>query len=308
MPPLAYSHTEYDHPRTPFERNTNVTKYTELKHQLGVTASAGVETLNRFGLNTEASMAEDIDEMAEYSDILVSAHAPAIVGDMRLNIAATDESFRKKSIEEIVDYIGRAAEYPNVKQINMHFAPKRWNGLSQSEGCEGTYDLLIDGIRQVAAFCDSRDIELVLENNNSYWTDDIIDTSHDQVDWSGRNEYFGMSPEEWQQVAVDVDRHNVGLCLDSSHVVTYAHRFPEEQREERVLAFLSRPELIRHVHWNDNYLYDGRGRVDSHAPLNRGTLPTEMHRRIKYLDAKLLMEHFYDADVLEEELAFIDSL
>ena len=237
-----------------------MTKYTELTHQLGVTARAGVETLNRFDLNTEASMAEDIDEMDEYSGILVSAHAPAIVEDMRLNIAATDDAFRKKSIDVITDYIGRAAEYPNVKQINMHFAPKRWNGLSQSEGCEGTYDLLIDGIRQVAAFCDGHDIELVLENNNAYWSPDIIDTPHDQVDWSARNEYFGMSPEQWQQVAVDVDRHNVGLCLDSSHVVTYAHRFPEERREERVLAFLSRPELIRHVHWNDNYLYDGRGR------------------------------------------------
>ena len=285
-----------------------MTKYNELKYQLGVTASAGVETLNRFGLNTEASMAEDIDEMAEYSDILVSAHAPAIVGDMRLNIASTDEGFRKKSIEVIVDYIGRAAGYPNVKQINMHFSPKRWNGSSPAEGAVGTYDLQVEGIREVAAFCDDHGIELVLENNNSYWSDDIIKTPHDQVDWSERNEYFGMSPEEWQQVAVDVDRHNVGLCLDSSHVVTYAHRFPEDQREERVLAFLSRPELIRHVHWNDNFLYDGRGRVDSHAPLNQGSLPTEMHRRIKYLDAKLLMEHFYDAETLEEELAFIDSL
>ena len=147
-----------------------MTKYTELTHQLGVTPAAGVETLQRFGLNTEASMAEDIDEMAEFSDILVSAHAPAIVGDMRLNIASTDDDFQKRSIEVIVDYIGRAAEYPSVKQINMHFAPKRWSDDSQSEGREGTYDLLIDGIRQVAAFCDGHDIELVLENNNSYWS------------------------------------------------------------------------------------------------------------------------------------------
>ena len=33
-----------------------------------------------------------------------------------------------------------------------------------------------------------------------------------------------------------------------------------------------------------------------------------MHRRIKYLDATLLMEHFYDMETLEEELAFIDGL
>ncbi len=285
-----------------------MTRYNELRHQLGVTSAAGLETLRRLGLNTEASMVDDIDEMDELAGVLVSAHAPAVVRGVRLNIAATDADFRKTSVQVIVDYIARAARYPNVRQINMHFAPKRWDDAVQTAGREGRYDLLIDGIRQVAAFCERHDLELVLENLNSYWSDDIKDTPHDQVDWSSRNEYFGMAPEEWQQIVLDVDRANVGLCLDSSHVVTYSHRFPEDRREERVLAFLSRPDLIRHVHWNDNYLYDPRGRDDSHAPLDKGTLPTEMHRRIKYLDATLLLEHFYDVDVLEEELAFIDSL
>ncbi len=285
-----------------------MTRYTELKHQLGVTSSAGVETLRRLGLNTEASMADDIDEMDDFADVLVSAHAPAVTGDQRLNIAATDAGFREMSLEVITGYIESAARYPNVRQINMHFAPKRWNDDVQTAGREGDYELMIDGIRQVAAFCEQHGQELVLENLNSYWSDDIKEVPREEVDWSGRNRYYGMAPEEWQQIVLDVDRGNVALCLDSSHVVTYAHRFPEEQREERVLAFLSRPELIRHVHWNDNYLYDARGRNDSHAPLDKGTLPTEMHRRIKYLDAKLLMEHFYGVEVLEEELAFIDSL
>ena len=285
-----------------------MTKYTELKHQLGVTTAAGLETLMRFGLNTEVPMSDDIEQAGYLSDILVSAHAPATLGEQRLNIAATDADFRKISIGVITNYIDTACQYPNVKQINMHFAPKRWHDPTQPAGQIGEYELLIEGVREVAAFSDTHGIELVLENNNSYWSPDIKDTPFDQVDWSERNEYFGMAPEDWQQVAVDVDRHNVGLCLDSSHVVTYAHRFPEDQREERVLAFLSRPELIRHVHWNDNYLYDNRGRNDSHAALNHGSLPTEMHRRIKYLDAKLLMEHIHGADVLKEELAFIDSL
>ena len=286
-----------------------MTRYTELKHQLGVTSSAGVETLRRLGLNTEASMADDIDEMDDFADVLVSAHAPAVIdGSLRLNIAATDAGFRQTSIRVILQYVERAARYPNVRQINMHFAPKRWKDPEQSTGQEGDYELMIDGIRQVAAFCEQHGQELVMENLNSYWSDDIKDAPREEVDWSGRNRYFGMAPEEWQQIVLDVDRGNVALCLDSSHVVTYAHRFPEEQREERVLAFLSRPELIRHVHWNDNYLYDARGRSDSHAPLDKGTLPTEMHRRIKYLDATLLMEHFYGVEVLEEELAFIDGL
>ena len=242
-----------------------MTRYTELKHQLGVTSSAGVETLRRLGLNTEASMADDIDEMDDFADVLVSAHAPAVTGDQRLNIAATDSGFREMSLEVITGYIESAARYPNVRQINMHFAPKRWNDDVQTAGREGDYELMIDGIRQVAAFCEQHGQELVLENLNSYWSDDIMEAPREQVDWSGRNRYFGMAPEEWQQIVLDVDRGNVALCLDSSHVVTYAHRFPEEQREERVLAFLSRPELIRHVHWNDNYLYDARD-ATTHTP------------------------------------------
>ena len=58
-----------------------MTKYTALKHQLGVTSSAGLETLRRLDLNTEASMADDIDDMADFADVLVSAHAPAVIGE-----------------------------------------------------------------------------------------------------------------------------------------------------------------------------------------------------------------------------------
>ena len=86
-----------------------MTRYTELSRQLGVTPSAGLETLRRFGLNTEASMSDDINSMGDFSDVLVSAHAPAVIGDLRLNIASTDADFRATSIQVINDYISRAA-------------------------------------------------------------------------------------------------------------------------------------------------------------------------------------------------------
>ena len=280
-----------------------MTKYTELRYPLGSQVKAGIDTLNNLHLNTECSMADDIEDLADFADILVSAHAPASVGDIRLNAAAKDAEFRTYSIGVVTDYIDKAREYPKVKQINLHFGMKRWT----QRGGEGDYQLQIEGIREIAEYCDSYDLELVLENLNAYWSG-IEGASWDEVDWTERNEAFGMSPEEWIAICEDVDRANVGLCLDSSHTCTYAHKFSPEQREERVLAFLNRPELIRHVHWNDNYLYDDRGQNDSHAALNRGTLPTEMHRKIKYLDATLLMEHFHGIDVLREELAFIDTL
>ena len=253
-------------------------------------------------------MTDDIDDLEDYAGVLTSAHAPASNGDMRLNVAATDAEFRRMSIDRILAFVDTARRYPNVRQVNIHFAPKRWVDDAQTAGQEGDYDLLIDAAREIAEFSAKHGIEIVMENNNAYWAELGDDVRAEDVDWSDRNGYFGQAPEEWAQTCEDVDRPNVGLCLDSSHTCTYAHTFPEEQREGRIMAFLAKPHLIRHVHWNDNFLYDMRGRTDSHAMVGKGTLPEELHRGIKYLDATLHLEHFYSVEGLEEELAYIDSL
>mgnify|MGYP003770411819 FL=1 len=120
---------------------------------------------------------------------------------------------------------------------------------------------------------------------------------------------FGASPEEWVGICVDIDRPNVGLCLDSSHLATYSHTVADdEQRKKTAMSFFDKPELIRHVHWNDNFLYDARGRIDQHAILGKGTLPVSIHRSIKNLDATLHLEHFYTIEDLEEELDYIWAL
>ena len=75
-----------------------------------------------------------------------------------------------------------------------------------------------------------------------------------------------------------------------------------------MLALLAKPHLIRHVHWSDNQLNDSRGRTDSHALVGKGSLPIELHHGIKYLNATLLLEHFYFVEELEQELEFFDSL
>ena len=96
-----------------------MTRYSELSHQLGVTPSAGLETLRRFGLNTEASMSDDINSMGDFSDVLVSAHAPAVIGDLRLNIASTDADFRATSIQVINDYISRPVPQREADQFAL---------------------------------------------------------------------------------------------------------------------------------------------------------------------------------------------
>ena len=284
------------------------------RHPLVATVDA-FDHIERLGLNGNAgtTLTNEVEAMNAFSQVLVSGHAPSslqVGGKIRGNIASADDEFRDMSIRTILDYVDVAQRYPHLKLVNMHFAPKRWIDETQNQCQTGAYDRLIDGIRQIAAFAERRGIQIVLENNCAYFelNDIADDVPAEKVDWADKNEYFGVSPEEWTQVCEDVDRPNVGLCLDTSHACTYAHTFPEDRRKERMLAFLAKPHLIRHVHWSDNYLYDNRGRNDSHVSVGKGSLPTELHRSIKRLDAVILLEHFYTIDELEQELEYVNAL
>ena len=284
------------------------------RHPLVATVDA-FDHIERLGLNGNAgtTLTNEVEAMNAFSQVLVSGHAPSslqVGSKIRGNIASTDDEFRDMSIQTILDYVDVARRYPHLKLVNMHFAPKRWIDETQNQFQTGTYDRLIDGIRQIAAFAEPSGIQIVLENNCAYFELNGIadDVPAEKVDWADKNEYFGVSPEEWTQVCEDVDRPNVGLCLDTSHACTYAHTFPEDRRKERMLAFLAKPHLIRHVHWSDNYLYDTRGRNDSHVSVGKGSLPTELHRGIKRLDAVILLEHFYTIDELEQELEYVTAL
>ena len=271
--------------------------------------AAGIENLRRLDLTTEAKIYFGTDEIRPFSDLTISGHAPLLRDGMRLNYAATDGDFRQMSIDEFLAYVDMARQFPRLKQINIHFSPKQWLDETQLAGRYGDYDRHIDGIRQIADYAARWGIEIVLENNNAYFDGIADEVPADQIDWSDRNQAFGASPEEWVQVCEDVGRPNVALCLDSSHACTYAHTFADpERREAAVMAFLAKPDLIKHVHWNDNYLYDARGRTDSHALLGKGSLPVELHRAIKGLDVTLLLEHFYTIEDLEEELEYIARL
>jgi len=284
------------------------------RHPLVATADA-FDHIERLGLNGNAgtTLTNEVEAMDAFSQVLVSGHAPSslLVGsNIRGNVASTDDEFRETSIRTILDYVDVAQRYPHLKLVNMHFAPKRWIDETLDLYQTGTYDRLIDAVRQIAAFAERRGIQIVLENNCAYFELNGIadDVPAEEMDWADKNEYFGVSPEEWTQICEDVDRPNVGLCLDTSHACTYAHIFPEDRRTERMLAFLAKPHLIRHVHWSDNYLYDARGRNDSHVSVGRGSLPTELHRGVKRLDAVILLEHFYTIEELEQELEYVNAL
>ena len=267
-----------------------------------------VEEIERLGMKVEGSHTADLDQMRPYESVLLTAHGPYTDAGLRLNPAATDREFREHSIGIIEAYIDMTAAFPDLTQINIHFGHVRRLEEDQTRGREGDYGLQIEAFQRIADFAAARGKEIVLENSGATWSAVPGETPYDQVDWSRQSASFGIDPQEWVRICEEVDRPNVGLCLDTSHACTHAHRFPEEQRPDVLFSFLARPDLIRHVHWSDNYLYDVRGRTDSHEILGRGTEPVEFHRAVKGLDAIILLETACTVEELEEQLAFIDTL
>ncbi|MFL2746696.1 MAG: TIM barrel protein [Dehalococcoidia bacterium] len=282
------------------------------KRPISLQAKAGERLIKQFEFGSESSLAdvENLDSLKNLKYLLTSAHAPQDLGELRLNIASEEDDYRDFSISTMNNFIDSISDFPNVRKINMHFPPKRWQKITQTKGRVGNYSIMIDSIIKIASYAAKHDILLVLENLNSYWWDNQLSDGVDlnEVDWETKDEAFGMSPEEWIKICEDVSSDNVKLCLDSSHVCTYAHRFPPEQREERVMSFLKKSELIDHVHWSDNYLFDLRGRRDSHLLVGDGSLPLQFHKKIKNLDATLLLEHYYDEAGLLKELDYIKKL
>ena len=282
------------------------------KKPISLQAKAGERLIKKYNFGSESSLsdAEDLDSLKNLKDLLTSAHAPQDFGGLRLNIASKENDYRDFSISTIKIFIDALSYFPNIRKMNMHFPPKRWFKVTQTKGRVGEYSIMIDSIINIASHAAEHDIVLVLENLNSYWWDNGLPDGIDfeDIDWETRDEAFGMSPEEWIKICEDVACDNVKLCLDSSHVCTYAHRFPPEQREERVMSFFNKSQLIDHVHWSDNYLYDLRGRKDSHLLVGDGSLPLKFHQNIKNLDASLLLEHYYGESGLIKELDFIKKL
>ncbi|MEW6356314.1 MAG: sugar phosphate isomerase/epimerase family protein [Planctomycetota bacterium] len=279
-----------------------------MEHPLAAPYKAGAEALARLGLKTEVPTAPDIAGLQEIAPLAVTAHAPFSHEGVRLNIASPQEERRQRSREAIKAYMAQIAAFPNVKTIVCHAAPKIWYNKDDGQLQQtGDYILLVEGLRELAETASRHGFALAMENNRAYYHDEFPNCPG-AAGGASDNFYLGTAPEEWRIIARDVDRDNFGLCLDTSHACTFAHLFPEKIRLDVLMRYIEEPDLIRHVHWSDNLLYDDAGRKDAHLCVGEGSIPLTFHRAVKELNATVLLEHYYDVQRLERELDFIARL
>ncbi len=278
-----------------YSPNAGVTRDLVVKYNMGIEVVRGFEEV----------------ALAEAADLARSVHMPWSEPEIgRLNYAATDPDFRRLCMEMIEGRIVFAAEnFPTARLVVIHGAPYHWVAHEHPGGRIGDYELFISALRELADFAGEHGLLLTLENNNAYWVNAAGEFSWEDGVPTPDMRYFGSTPEHWLAAYDDAAHENFKLCLDTAHACTYAHTFEDHaQRPGVLLSYLERPEAIGHVHWNGHELFEPEGRMDKHLNVGKGTIPIEVHRKVKNLGIPLLLEHFHGEEALVEELAYIDAL
>ncbi len=280
--------------------------------------SAGAEVMKNYGLFCEDRYDWGVEQDPDLMERTLSGHAPFewhYKGQIiRLNLASTDDDFRQWSFDILAQYIRSAAQTPHARTVVMHSAPRFWpiNGSSGEIMVVGEYGRLIPMLKKLGKLAGELGVRLVVENNCTRWDDVDINDDWDPDRHLGHvRQYFATYPEEWAQLALDVDEPALGLCLDTSHATNFAQRYPLSQRPAIYHRFMDLAgDRLWHVHWNDNYMHSKEGRADPHLNVGQGTVPLDVHRRLWQIPSvrTMLLEHWRGEDALVEELAFIQSL
>jgi sugar phosphate isomerase/epimerase len=249
------------------------------------------EFLSKHNLGIEAHIgrSEQIPEWEKLVPFVHGVHLPYA----HLNLAALDDELRKTSIEKIKEAIAIGCQYPVDKMVMHTVGIEVWGG-----GIIGSYERMIDGMRELADFSLKKGITLCVENSAMHIPERII---------------YGVSAQEWISIQKDVNRPNVLLTLDVSHAAAAAAYLMKDKTDEDrfnyIYEFLNEPELIGRVHWSDSRLTGGETYMrDMHVVVGDGDIPVDFHRKIKNLDAVKLLEHNQPEDVILREIAYIDAL
>ncbi len=271
----------------------------------------GAEVLRRHDLTVEVASRQMTELPPDIAERVASVHMPYSTPELgRLNYAAVDSEFRQISLEIIENAMRQAAELlPDAGLVVIHGSPQRFVGESQAGGEIGDYGLYIQSLRRLADTAAENGLRLMLENNRRYWTNAAGEMAWEDSAPAENFVYFAIEPDDWLQSYHDVGHENLKLCLDTAHACCTVHAVADhDERVEQFMRFLSDPEAIGHVHWNGHELFEPEGRLDKHLNVGKGTIPIEVHRKVKSLGIPLLLEHFHGEEALVEELAYIEML
>jgi sugar phosphate isomerase/epimerase len=208
-----------------------------------------------------------------------------------INLAAYDPKERQAGVEHLKKCVEIGSVYP-VDRMVMHPC-----GVLSFKGEDlGTYEPMIDCLREIADFMAQKGLTLCLENQ-LYKPKDL-------------RVVVGCHSSEWFQLYKDINRPNVRLTLDSSHAASCAaEEDTDEKRLKALWSYLDHPDYIGRFHWSDSRIAGGESLfVDMHLTPGKGTLPREFHQAIWNHPAQKLLEQRCPSEEVVEGLNFIATL
>ena len=141
------------------------------------------EFLTECGLGVEAHIGryDALPSWAQYVPFVHGVHLPY----KNLNLAALDDALRLQSIEALKAAIETGCQYP-VDRMVMHTI-----GIEAKNGeTLGTYERMIDGLRELCDYAAARGITLCIENQAQHVPHRVI---------------YGVTAEEWIGIVRDVE-------------------------------------------------------------------------------------------------------
>ena len=246
-----------------------------IKHNLGVEAHIG--------------RSEKLDDWERYVPFVHGVHLPYA----HLNLAALDDGLRNDSIDKVKEAIDIGCKYPVDKMVMHTMGIEVWGG-----GIIGSYERMIDGMKELADYALKKGITLCVENSALHIPERKI---------------YGVFADEWYQIQKDVNRSNLILTLDTSHAATASAFLMKDKtaqdRFDYLYEFLKYPELIGRIHWSDARLTNVEAYMcDMHLTVGEGDLPFDFHKKIKGLKATKLLEQNRPENDVIKELDFIGKL
>ena len=247
-------------------------------HANAVVASVkiGFDTVQIFTKNNKQWSAPPIadDDAARFRNALKHAGMPPAIGHASylINLASPEEATRAKSVRAMIDEIERADALA-LTDLVMH------PGAHMKAGVEAGIGRIVASLDEIHAATAGAKVRIALETT------------------AGQGTSIGHELKHLEAIITGVAEHErLSVCVDTCHIFAAGYSLEPTEKYDEWVDLLDRligTERVRVWHVNDSVKGLG-SRVDRHAGIGRGLIPTGVFERVlndsRFADCPMILE------------------
>ncbi len=225
-------------------------------------AAAGCDCLQIFVKNQRQWSAPELTDAAiqRYTDAQADTGISPVVAHSTylINLASTDETTRRRSIDALVDECQRCNSL-GVPYLVLH------PGAHLGQGIDAGIDLVTAGLNEVHDLVADTTTQILLETT------------------AGQGSSIGHEVWHLGRILSSVDTpQRLGVCLDTCHVFAAGYDLSDSQSYERFVGEIVEHvtlERVRCIHTNDSKGVCG-SRLDRHEHIGKGRIGKQGFRNL----------------------------